>query len=148
MFLWAIYIFLQSVCLSCCRKIGEPIVRIFRSLKDTWMWKLELRRHQFLFWEHIKRNFFAVQCGLRCCRLAGSDCEECDDWTGAALQARIIHINDHAIIVKLMQMSCSRFSFDNLSTGGATGLDFPAQSSPIVSKMASSVKKKLRKSLS
>jgi hypothetical protein len=43
-------------------------------------------------------------------------------------------------------MSCSVISFENLSTGGATGLDFPARSSLTVSKMASSVKK-LRKSL-
>jgi hypothetical protein len=47
---------------------------------------------QFLFGEYINRDFFAVQCGIRCCRLAGSDCKECDDRTGAALQARIIHL--------------------------------------------------------
>jgi hypothetical protein len=46
-----------------------------------------------------------------------------------------------------MQMSNSIYSFDNLLTGGATGLDFPAQSSPTVSKMASSVKKLRKKSL-
>ncbi len=40
MFLWAIYIF---CCLFCCRKIGAPNVGIYRSLTDTWMWKLGLR---------------------------------------------------------------------------------------------------------
>ncbi len=29
MFLWAIYIFPQSVCLFCCRKIGGPILEIY-----------------------------------------------------------------------------------------------------------------------
>jgi hypothetical protein len=46
-----------------------------------------------------------------------------------------------------MQMSCIVVSFENLSTGGATGLDFPAQSSPNASKMASSVKKIAKDSL-
>jgi|LakMenE18May11ns_1017448.scaffolds.fasta_scaffold9586978_1 hypothetical protein len=45
MFLWAIYLFPQSVCLFCCRKIGGPILGIYRSLTDTWMWKLGLRPH-------------------------------------------------------------------------------------------------------
>ncbi len=41
MFLWAIYIFLWSVCLFCCREI-------YRSLTDTWMGKLGLRgRYSF-----------------------------------------------------------------------------------------------------
>ncbi len=53
MFLWAIYIFPGSVCLFCCRKI-------YRSLADTWMWKLGLRPAQFLFWEYINRNYFAL----------------------------------------------------------------------------------------
>ncbi len=35
MFLWAFYIFPRSVCLFCCRKIGGPMVRIYRSLTDT-----------------------------------------------------------------------------------------------------------------
>ncbi len=39
MFLWAIYIFPRSVCLFCCRKIGIPIVGIYKSVRDTWMWK-------------------------------------------------------------------------------------------------------------
>ncbi len=42
MFLWAIYIFPRLVCLFCCRKIGGPIVGIYRSI-NTWMWKLGLR---------------------------------------------------------------------------------------------------------
>ncbi len=43
MFLCAIYIFPPSVCKFCCRKIGGPIVGIYKSLRDTWMWKLRLR---------------------------------------------------------------------------------------------------------
>jgi hypothetical protein len=43
MFLCAIYIFPRSVCLFCCRKIGVPIVGIYKSLTETWMWILGLR---------------------------------------------------------------------------------------------------------
>ncbi len=45
MFLWTIYLFPRLVCLFCCRKICGPIVGIYRSLTDTWMWKL--RRNVF-----------------------------------------------------------------------------------------------------
>ncbi len=41
MFMWAIYIFLWSVCLFRCRKIGGQNVGIYRSLTDTcgnWDW--------------------------------------------------------------------------------------------------------------
>ncbi len=42
MFLWAIYVFLGSVCLFCCRKIGGPDVGINRSLQThdcgNWDW--------------------------------------------------------------------------------------------------------------
>ncbi len=65
MFLWAVYIFPGSVCLFCCRKKGGPNLGIYRSLTDTWMWKLGLRPAQLLFWEYINRNFFAVH-GLHC----------------------------------------------------------------------------------
>ncbi len=34
-------LFLWPVCLFCCRKIGGPKVGIYRSLTDTWMWKLQ-----------------------------------------------------------------------------------------------------------
>ncbi len=53
MFLWEIYIFIWSVYLFCCRKIGGPNVGIYRSLTDTWMWKLGLRPRN--------SNFFAVK---------------------------------------------------------------------------------------
>jgi hypothetical protein len=33
----------RSVCLFCCKKIGGPIVGIYKSLTDTWMCKLGLR---------------------------------------------------------------------------------------------------------
>ncbi len=59
MILWAIYIFLWSVCLFCCRKIGGPNVGIYRSLTDTWMWKLGLRP-RYSFSGYINPNFFAL----------------------------------------------------------------------------------------
>ncbi len=59
-FLWAIYKFPWSVCLLCCRKIGGLNVGIYRSLTDTWMWKLGLR----------PRNSFSgnteIQISLQC----------------------------------------------------------------------------------
>ncbi len=64
-------------------RIGRPIVEIYNSLSDVWMWKLGLRPQysfsgnicfeisafclcsaeaaQFLFWEYKNRNFFAVR---------------------------------------------------------------------------------------
>ncbi len=38
MYLWTIYIFPGSVCLFGCSKIGRPILGIFNSLTDTWIW--------------------------------------------------------------------------------------------------------------
>ncbi len=43
LYLWEIYIFPRSVCLFCCREICGPILGIYKSLTNTWMWKLELR---------------------------------------------------------------------------------------------------------
>ncbi len=40
---WEIYIFPGSVCLFCCREICGLILEIYKSLTDTWMWKLGLR---------------------------------------------------------------------------------------------------------
>ncbi len=42
-YLWEIYIVPGSVCLFCCREICGPILGIYKSLTDTWMWKLGLR---------------------------------------------------------------------------------------------------------
>ncbi len=39
MFLCAIYRFPRSVCIFCYKKIGGPIVGIYKSLTDPWMWK-------------------------------------------------------------------------------------------------------------
>ncbi len=63
MFLWAIYRIPRSVCLFCCRKICGPILWIYKSLTDTWMWKLGLRPRN-----SQKRNTqmgFSLQCGLQ-----------------------------------------------------------------------------------
>ncbi len=63
MLLWATHIFPRSVCLFCCRKIGGPNMGTYRSLKDTWMWKLELRpRNSFSGNTKIQ---ISLQCGLR-----------------------------------------------------------------------------------
>ncbi len=59
--LWAIYIFPRLVCLFCCRKVCGPILGIYKSLTDTWMWKLAL---QFLFWEFIQKMGFLLQCSM------------------------------------------------------------------------------------
>ncbi len=56
MCLWAIYIFPLLVIFSCCR-IGGSIEGIYKSLTDTWMWKLGLRpRNPFL--EIFVSNFW------------------------------------------------------------------------------------------
>ncbi len=47
MCLWAIDIFPQSICLFCCKKICGQILGIYKSLTDTWMWKLGLRPQNF-----------------------------------------------------------------------------------------------------
>ncbi len=43
MCLWTFCIFPRSICLLCCRKICGPILGIYKSVTDTWMWKLGLR---------------------------------------------------------------------------------------------------------
>ncbi len=49
MYLWVIYILPGSVCLTGCSKIGRQILRIYKSLTDTWMWKLGGRTLWFCF---------------------------------------------------------------------------------------------------
>jgi hypothetical protein len=65
MFLWAIYLFPWSVCLFCCRTINQQNVEIYRSLVDTWMWKMGLRPHNSFF--GITSIQIYVQCGLWVC---------------------------------------------------------------------------------
>ncbi len=59
MFRWSIYIFPRSVCLFCCRKIGGPIVGIYRSLQTqkcgNWDWGRAIP-----FLGYTNRNFLAV----------------------------------------------------------------------------------------
>ncbi len=48
---------------SCiCRKIGGQSVRIYKSLTDTWMWKLETKPRSFI-WEYINWILCAVGVG-------------------------------------------------------------------------------------
>ncbi len=42
-YLWEIYIFPGSVYLFCCRKVYGSILGTYKSITDTWMWKLGLR---------------------------------------------------------------------------------------------------------
>jgi hypothetical protein len=42
-YLWEIYILPGSICLFCSREECGPILGIYKSLTDTWMWKLGLR---------------------------------------------------------------------------------------------------------
>ncbi len=68
-YLWEIYIFTGSVCLFCCREICGPILGIYKSLTDTWMWKLSLRPRNAQ-----KRNTkmgFSLQCTSILCSLCG-----------------------------------------------------------------------------
>ncbi len=64
-----IYIFPGSVCLFCCREICGSILWIYKSLTDTWMWKLGLRPHSpkkgihkwdFRCSAHIKDTFWST----------------------------------------------------------------------------------------
>ncbi len=62
MFMWAIYIFQQSVCLFCCRKKGGPIVEIYLDHSQThecgnWDWGRAIP-----FLGIHKSKFFAVHC--------------------------------------------------------------------------------------
>ncbi len=69
MCLWAIYIFPWSVCLFCCRKICGPILGVYKSFTDTWMWKLGLRPRN-----SKKRNTqmrFSLQCMVAILRSIG-----------------------------------------------------------------------------
>ncbi len=50
MCLWVIYIFPGSILIFSCSRIGRSIMGIYKSLTDTWMWKLGLWLSQFLFW--------------------------------------------------------------------------------------------------
>ncbi len=66
MYLWAIYVFPGSVRLFGCSKIGRLILGIYKTLTDTWVWKLgdkilqlcfgNNREAQFHFWEYVNWN--------------------------------------------------------------------------------------------
>ncbi len=65
--LWAIYTFPGSVHIFSYSRLGRPIVEIYTSPTDKWMWKLGPRPRNFLFWEYLFRFFSIVslQCALR-----------------------------------------------------------------------------------
>ncbi len=52
-----LYIFPGSVPHISCSRLGRSIVGIYKSLTDTWMWKLGLVAAKFLFWEYLFRIF-------------------------------------------------------------------------------------------
>ncbi len=47
-------------------RIGRPIVEIYKSLTDAWMWKLRLRPRWpiFLFWDYLFQNFGILLCSV------------------------------------------------------------------------------------
>ncbi len=65
--LWAIYIFPRLICLFCCRKMCGPILGIYKSLTDTWMWKLGLRQ-QF---QQMRKVLYWSRCRFIHCIYAG-----------------------------------------------------------------------------
>ncbi len=61
-YLWEIYIFPALVCIFCCREICGPILGIYKSLTDTWMWKFKIGTEaaQFPEKEYLNGTFLAV----------------------------------------------------------------------------------------
>ncbi len=51
MYLWAIYIFPELVCLFGSSKIGRRILGIYKSLTDTWIWNLKDRTCSARDWD-------------------------------------------------------------------------------------------------
>ncbi len=69
-----IHLYVSDLCISrigphiSCSRIGRPIVGIYESLTDTWMWKLELwpcSSFSGIFVSNFRYWFFSVQCALQ-----------------------------------------------------------------------------------
>jgi len=68
-----------------CSRIGRPIVRIYKLLTDTCMWKIWTEAAQFLFWEHINGIFISVYYkGHLQSLVASSQCPEEAYWRSIA----------------------------------------------------------------
>ncbi len=66
MCLWAIYMYIPRISLHISSsQTGRPIVGIYNSLTDTWMWKLGLRPRYSFLWEYLFQIFgiLSLQCG-------------------------------------------------------------------------------------
>ncbi len=85
LWLWANYIFPRSVCLFTCRKKCGTILGIYKSLRDTWRWKLGLRPHNAL--SGNTEMGFSLQCSSLVCQ-----CIERGVWQKCLQQTVVVHL--------------------------------------------------------
>ncbi len=65
MYLWAIYIFQLIGPPILCSKVGGPIVGIFKSLSEAWMWKFGTRPRSFISGIFVSSFPYSVLAGRR-----------------------------------------------------------------------------------